>query len=188
MNRLITTIATGFVVLVITGVNIAVADHAQALPTHAWGTSTVCVESHVGSEWGVRTAIRRWNQVVGGPRFVLEKTCTDYDDTVTVDYRNSGDRFTGWTTWYWDETGQLIHADVTVNSQRIEAFATQEQSCQRKHTMTHELGHALGLRHYPRSHAGSVMSYLGWKRLCGGLTAHDRADYHQLYPVNQTMS
>ena len=76
-----------------------------------------------------------------------------------------------------------MHADVTVNPQRIKAFASQHRSCQRKHTITHEFGHALGLRHYPHSHAGSVMSYLGWQRLCGGLSAHDASDYHELYPA-----
>ena len=57
-----------------------------------------------------------------------------------------------------------------------------DRSCQRKHTITHEFGHVLGLRHYRRSHAGSVMSYLGWQRLCGGLTGHDRSDYRELFP------
>ena len=85
--------------------------------------------------------------------------------------REPNSRYTGWSKWYWDETGDLVHADVTVNPQRIKAFASQDRSCQRKHTITHEFGHVLGLRHYPHSHAGSVMSYLGWQRLCGGLTA-----------------
>jgi predicted Zn-dependent protease len=185
-DRLITLIAAGFVAFAVALVSLGVASPAQADPTHAWSTNTgtVCVESHIGSEWGVRTAIHRWNQVVGGPAFVLEKTCTNYDDTVTVRYQSSGDRYTGWTTWYWDATGHLVHADVTVNPDRIKAFASQDQACQRSHTMTHELGHALGLRHYPHSHAGSVMSYLGWKRHCGGLSAHDRADYAQLYPAS----
>ena len=44
-----------------------------------------------------------------------------------------------------------MHADVTVNPQRIKAFATEDRSCQRQHTTTHEFGHALGLRHYPHS-------------------------------------
>ncbi len=145
--------------------------------------ATVCVESHVGSPWGVRTAIRRWNRLDGGPTFVLQASCADYDGTVTVRYRSASDSYTGWTTWFWDTSGALTHADVTVNPRRIRAFASQDRSCQRSHTMTHELGHALGLRHYPHSHAGSVMSYLGWQRLCGGLAAHDRADFARLYPA-----
>jgi hypothetical protein len=158
----------------------------QTDPQHTWSQSTVCVESHVGPEWGVRSATRRWNRLDGGPTFVLADSCPDYDDTVTVRYRNANDRFTGWTKWYWDAAGHIVHADVTVNPHRIKAFASQDQSCQRKHTMTHEFGHVLGLRHYPRSHAGSVMSYLGWKRHCGGLSAHDLADFAQLYPAAQT--
>jgi hypothetical protein len=155
---------------------------AQAEPQHAWSQSTVCVESHVGPEWGVPSAIRRWNELDTGPTLVLEESCPDYNDTVTVRYRNSNDRFTGWTQWFWDTTGHLVHADVTVNPRRIKAFASQDRSCQRHHTLTHEFGHALGLPHYPRSHAGSVMSYLGWKRHCGDLVAHDAADHAQLYP------
>jgi hypothetical protein len=159
---------------------------AEPVPEHAWGQSTVCVESHVGPEWGVRSATRRWNRLDGGPTFVLADSCPDYDDAVTVRYRNANDRFTGWTKWYWDAAGHIVHADVTVNPHRIRAFASQDQSCQRKHTMTHEFGHVLGLRHYPRSHAGSVMSYLGWKRHCGGLSAHDLSDFARLYPAAQT--
>ena len=165
---------------------LAVPSTAQAAPEeaagHAWSQTTVCVESHVGPEWGVGNAISRWNQLDGGPTFVLAASCPGYDDAVTVRYQNANDRFTGWTKWYWDSTGAIVHADVTVNPHRIKAFASQDQACQREHTMTHELGHVLGLRHYPRSHAGSVMSYLGWKRHCGGLSAHDAADYAQLYP------
>lgn len=185
-DRLVTLIAAGlaaFVVAVVAVVTLGMPSPAQAETGHAWSASTVCVESHVGSEWGVRTAIRRWNQLEGGPTFVLEEDCAAYDGTVTVRYRSANDRYTGWTKWYWNASGSLVHADVTVNPHRIKAFASQDQTCQRRHTMTHEFGHALGLRHYPRSHSGSVMSYLGWKRLCGGLAAHDRADYAQLYPV-----
>ena len=127
----------------------------------------------MGNEWDVRGAIRRWNRLDGGPTFVLEASCADYDGTVTVRYLSSNSRYTGWSKWYWDASGHIVHADVTVNPHRIKAFASQERSCQRKHTITHEFGHALGLRHYRHSHAGSVMSYLGWQRLCGGLTAHD---------------
>jgi hypothetical protein len=156
---------------------------AQAETVHTWGSSTVCVESHVGAEWDVRGAIRRWNHLDGGPTFVLHSSCADYVGTVTVHYESINNRFTGWSKWYWNAKGDLVHADVTVNPLRIRAFASENQSCQRKHTITHEFGHALGLRHYPRSHAGSVMSYLGWQRLCGGLTAHDASDYHKLYPV-----
>lgn len=186
VRRLITIVAAGLSVFAGAVVVLAVPAPALAEPEHAWSQGTVCVESHVGSEWRVRGAIRRWNELESGPTFVLEVSCPDYDNTVTVSYRNANDRFSGWTHWYWDATGDLVHADVTVNPHRIKAFAGQDRSCQRQHTMTHELGHALGLRHYPRSHAGSAMSYLGWKRHCGGLSAHDTADHAHLYPVTQT--
>ena len=161
---------------------------AQAGPgtTHVWSSTTVCVDSKVGPEWDVRGAIRRWNRLDGGPTFVLADGCANYDGTVTVRYLNSTSRYTGWSKWYWDASGHIVHADVTLNAHRIKAFATQDQQCQRKHTVTHEFGHALGLRHYPRSHAGSVMSYLGWKRHCGGLSSQDGVDYHQLYPAPGT--
>jgi len=158
-------------------------DHEAGEPAHTWSTATVCVESQVGSEWDVRGAVRRWNHLDGGPTFVLEDSCADYAGTVTVRYESSRSRYTGWSKWYWDANGDLVHADVTVNPQRIKAFASQERSCQRKHTTTHEFGHALGLRHYPHSHAGSVMSYLGWQQRCGGLSAHDASEYHGLYPA-----
>lgn len=158
-------------------------DHGSGA-THTWAASTVCVESKVGSEWDVRGALRRWNRLDGGPTFVLEDSCADYAGTVTVRYESSSSRYTGWSKWYWDANGDLVHADVTVNPQRIKAFASQDRSCQRKHTTTHEFGHALGLRHYPHSHSGSVMSYLGWQKHCGGLTGHDASDYHHLYPVS----
>ncbi len=178
---------TGLAVLGLALVGLVLPSSAHAAPSHAWSDTTVCVESHVGPEWGVLTTLRTWNKLDGGPTFVLEASCADYDHTVTVSYRNADDRYTGWTKWYWDETGHIVHADVTVNPQRIKAFASDDRSCQRQHTMTHEFGHALGLRHYPHSHAGSVMSYLGWERLCGGLSAHDRADQARLYPATQTV-
>ena len=186
-DRLSTIVATVLAACAVALLGLAVPAPAEAAPTHTWSATTVCVESHVSSEWGVRSAIRTWNEIDGGPTFVLENSCTDYDDTVTVSYRNANNRYTGWTKWYWDETGHLVHADVTVNPHRIEAFASQDRQCQRQHTMTHEFGHVLGLRHYPHGHAGSVMSYLGWDRLCGGLTAHDRADFAKLYPAAQAV-
>ena len=184
-DRAGTLVAAGLVAFAVALLGLAVPSPARATPTHAWSDTTVCVESHVGSEWGVRSALRDWNELDGGPTFVLADSCTDYDGTVTVRYLNANDRYTGWTEWFWDETGHIVHADVTVNPQRIKAFASQDRSCQRQHTMTHELGHALGLRHYPHAHAGSAMSYLGWDRLCGGLSAHDRADFADLYPATQ---
>jgi predicted Zn-dependent protease len=179
---------SSLVILFIALASLGLAAPAQAEPTsvgpaHAWSSSTVCVVSHVGKEWDVKGAIRRWNHLDGGPTFVLESSCADYDGTVTVRYQSSSSRYTGWSKWYWDAAGYIVHADVTVNPHRIRAFASRDRSCQRKHTITHELGHALGLRHYPHAHAGSVMSYLGWQRLCGGLSAHDSSDYHDLYPV-----
>jgi len=188
-GALATLVATGLSVLAVPVVGLAVptpaaASPAEAAPAHAWSATEVCVESHVGSEWGVRKALRTWNEL-DGPTFVLADSCTTYEDTVTVRYLKRDDRYTGWTTWYWDATGHIVHADVTVNPQRIKAFASDEQGCQRQHTMTHELGHALGLRHYPHSHPGSVMSYVGWERHCGGLSAHDRDDYARLYPATQ---
>ena len=176
---------TGLAAIVVALSGLAVPAPAQAASAHAWRATTVCVESHVGREWGVRSAIRTWNKSDTGPTFVLEDSCPDGDGSVTVRYLEDDNRYTGWTTWYWDEAGDIVHADVTVNPRRIQDFASQDRSCQRQHTMTHELGHALGLRHYPHSHSGSVMSYLGWERLCGGLSAHDRADYAQLYPATQ---
>ena len=182
-ERLRTILATGLAAFSVALLGLAVPAPAQAAPTHAWSATTVCVESHVGSEWGVRSTLRTWNELDGGPTFVLEESCSDYDVTVTVGYLSADDRYTGWTKWFWDDAGHIVHADVTVNPRRIEAFASEDRSCQRQHTMTHEFGHALGLRHYPHSHAGSVMSYLGWDRLCGGLSRHDRADHAQLYPA-----
>ena len=186
-DRLSTIVATGIAAFAVGLLSLAVPAPAQAAPTHTWSATTVCVESHVGSEWGVRSAIRTWNELDGGPTFVLEDSCTDYDGSVTVSYLNANNRYTGWTKWYWDETGHIVHADVTVNPQRIKAFASEDRSCQRQHTTTHEFGHVLGLRHHTHSHAGSVMSYLGWDRLCGGLTAHDRADFTHLYPATETV-
>ena len=182
-ERLVSTVVGGLAAFAVALLGPSVPAPAEAAPAHAWDATTVCVESHVGSPWGVRSALRTWNQLDGGPTFVLEDSCTDYVDTVTVSYLDANDRYTGWTKWYWDTSGHIVHADVTVNPHRIKAFATRDRSCQRQHTMTHEFGHALGLRHYPHSHAGSVMSYLGWQRHCGGLSAHDRADYGHLYPA-----
>jgi hypothetical protein len=162
----------------------ALAVPAPDEPVRTWsaGVTTICVESHVDKSWDVKGAVARWNRVPGGPTFVLEASCPEYDGTVTIRVKRAADRFTGWTDWYWDDSGHLVHADITVNPQRITAFQRGDQSCMRRHTTTHELGHALGLRHYPRSHSGSVMSYLGWRRGCGRLSAHDRSDYRKLYP------
>lgn len=144
--------------------------------------TTVCVQSNVGREWHVKQAVREWNRLDGGPTFVLKTSCPDYDDSVSVRYRNEDDVFTGWTEWFWDASGDLIHADVTLNPERIKAFAPRDRTCMRRHTITHELGHALGLRHYPHAHAGAVMSYLDWQQRCGRLDAHDRSDFRGLYP------
>ncbi|MBJ7356153.1 matrixin family metalloprotease [Nocardioides sp.] len=182
--------------LLITLVILATASYggsSLAGPTHkeplrSWSThvETICVESHVGAEWGVKRAVRQWNRVPGGPTFVIAASCSDHEDVVTVRYRGSGDRFTGWTEWFWDDSGHLVHADITVNPQRIRAFDRRDQSCMRKHTTSHELGHALGLRHYPRTHSGAVMSYLGWRERCGRLSAHDRSDFRELYPAGSS--
>jgi hypothetical protein len=157
---------------------------AASEPPRTWSSSTetVCVESHVGKAWGVRGALRQWNRLSGGPDFVLQARCADYEGTVTVRFESSSNRFTGWTDWYWDESGYLVHADVTVNPERLAKFARGDQSCMGKHTTTHEFGHVLGLRHYPHSHSGAVMSYLGWQRRCGALNGHDRSDFRELYP------
>jgi len=179
-----TIVALLMALVALAGLGLGSPAQAHGEATHTWAASTVCVESQVGSEWDVRGAIRRWNQLDGGPTFVLEDSCADYAGTVTVRYESSSSRYTGWSKWFWDANGNLVHADVTVNPQRIKAFASQDRSCQRKHTTTHEFGHALGLRHYPHSHSGSVMSYLGWQQRCGGLSGHDASDYHHLYPVS----
>ena len=177
-------VATALVALVAVGtLGTPASAHDEELRT--WSTSTVCVESHVGQEWDVRGALRRWNRLDGGPTFVLKAQCAEYEGSVTVRREDANNRYSGWSKWYWDETGHIVHADVTVNPQRIKAFASEDQSCQRKHTITHEFGHVLGLPHYLHSHAGSVMSYLGWERLCGGLSSHDRSDYVALYPAEQ---
>jgi hypothetical protein len=154
-------------------------------PQRSWSSSveTICVASRVGPEWGVKAAVRQWNRVPGGPTFVLEADCPDHEGAVTVRYRSSADRFTGWTEWFWDGSGHLVHADITLNPQRIRAFDRADRPCMRRHTTSHELGHALGLRHYPRTNSGSVMSYLGWRQRCGRPSAHDRSDFRALYPV-----
>ena len=185
-DRFVAILGSGVAAFAVALLGLAVPSPARATTAHAWSATTICVESHVASKWGVRSAVRSWNELDAGPTYVLQESCTDYDNTVTVRYLSGNNSYTGWTTWYWDEAGHLVHADVTVNPQRIKAFAGQDRSCQRRHTMTHELGHALGLRHYPHSHAGSVMSYLGWDRLCGGLSAHDAADLADLYPTPQS--
>jgi len=145
--------------------------------------STVCVESHVSRAWGVKGAISRWHRLEAGPTFVLKKSCPQYEGTVTVNYEKAGThgRYNGWTEWYWDETGDIVHADVTFNPRSIKKQARDDRSCLRKHTSAHEFGHVLGLPHYPDSQSGAVMSYLGWDLHCGGLTAHDRSDYKDLY-------
>jgi hypothetical protein len=168
--------------------SLGLATPAQAHTERTWISSTVCVESHVGREWDVKGAIQRWNRLDGGPTFVLAAQCDGYDGTVTVRYESSNSRYTGWSKWFWDESGHIVHADVTLNPQRIKAFASADRSCQRKHTITHEFGHVLGLRHYRHSHAGSVMSYLGWQRHCGGLSKGDRSDYAELYPGEQPVA
>jgi hypothetical protein len=160
----------------------ATAAPAEPLRTWSSSVSTVCVESQVGREWDVKGAVRQWNRLKGGPTFVLERSCPDYEGTVTVRYERSDNQYTGWTNWYWDESGHIVHADVTLNPRRIKAFDRQDQSCQRRHTTSHEFGHVLGLRHYPHSQPGATMSYLGWKERCGRLNAHDRSDFRELYP------
>ena len=180
-NRLRTVLGAGLATFAAAVCGLVTPSPAHAVPSHTWSSSTVCVESHVGPEWGVRGAIRNWNRLDGGPTFVMQDKCADYENTVTVRYLSEDNRYTGWTKWYWDATGHMVHADVTLNPQRIAAFPGEDRSCQRKHTTTHEFGHVLGLRHYPHKHAGSVMSYLGWKDLCGSLSEHDEADYTELY-------
>lgn len=156
-----------------------------AEPVRTWSSSitTVCVDSQVGRGWDVKGAVRRWNRLEGGPTLVLRASCPDYEGSVTVRYRGADNKFTGWTDWFWNADGDIVHADVTVNPRRLAAFARKDLGCVRRYTTGHELGHVLGLGHYPRSHAGSVMSYLGWRSSCGRLNAHDRAEFSELYPA-----
>jgi hypothetical protein len=185
-----TTARTVIVLLAVLG-SLALAAPALAAPAapahdeeqHTWaaGTTTVCVESHVGKDWDVERTLQRWNRLDGAPMFVLRDDCADYVGSVTVRYKFDHSIYSGRTVWFWDDDAHIVHADVTVNPQRVKAYARGDYQCLRSWTTTHEFGHVLGLRHYPRSHAGSVMSYRGWERGCGRLSAHDRADYAELY-------
>ena len=100
-DRLSAIVATGIAAFAVGLLSLAVPAPAQAAPMHTWSATTVCVESHVGSEWGVRSAIRTWNELDGGPTSrpggQLHRLRRLRDRELPLD--NANNRYTGWTKW-----------------------------------------------------------------------------------------
>lgn len=151
---------------------------ATVTPAEAtiWRTSQrVCVESHVATDWHVRRSIQDWNRSAYGPNFYLSGHCGS-TSRVMIRPRRLPDRNVGET--YVSGT----HIDIYLDRHKATAnYPKRWRDCLRHNVAAHELGHALGLRHYVHSHSGQVMSYLGWTKNCGTPTSRDYSDLARLY-------
>ncbi len=156
----------------------AAADEEKAV---SWASDTVCVQTTVDKSWGVKNAVKVWNKL-DGPRFEIRKSCDSDEARVKVRIKSNKTEFTGVTDWNYDGDNNLTDAVITLNPRYVRTgFKSSDERCIKLHTSAHEFGHALGLPHYPKKHSGSVMSYLGWKKSCGQLSAHDKKDFAKLY-------
>lgn len=153
--------------------------HADGIDgTRKWSEPTVCVESHVKEKvWHVKAALRQWNKAAG-PDFVLADDC--FGAGVRVQTSSAKPGYSGWTQLEW--SGDVLTAAwVTFYPREMGQLRGKQLKCFRAHTVAHELGHALGLAHYPSSHAGAVMSYLDPFKRCGKLSHFDQKQLESLY-------
>lgn len=128
----------------------------------------VCVQaSHRAMRWGVRHAVREWNSVPVGPRLVLRERCGTGRNRVRIDAMRIPGKGTG--VAHREEDGSY---HVILNTGSLWQYPT-DRWCVKGHTSTHELGHVLGLPHFP-SRGDTVMGYANWWEHCGDLRPADR--------------
>lgn len=129
---------------------------------------TFCVEStRRALRWGVRHAVREWNSVPVGRRLVLRERCASGRFRVRIDAMRIPGRGTGVARRQDDGSYR-----VYFNTGSLWQYPT-DRWCVKGHTATHELGHVLGLPHFP-ARGDMVMGYGNWWKRCGDLRPADR--------------
>lgn len=172
--------------LTIVFVSLFISPSAQAHGQEHWAAgTTVCVDlpsDYATMRWNIRTELYRWNALPGGPRLVARKWCP-YNNSIHIRVKRSHNAWQGYTWASGYSSGEIVHVDIELNptSVRSARYSRGDRPCLRSWAMGHELGHSLGAPHYPNSHYGSIMSYMGWKGMCGKLASGDRYSFSRIY-------
>lgn len=137
--------------------------------THDAGT--ICVQAGPAAmKWGVRRSVRQWNATPAGPRLVIRERCRrDSSAHPYVIVRVGRERGT--------HTGRTYDFGTGAHHVILNRHATLRHHggvrCVRAFTVTHELGHVLGLEHF--THRDDMaMGYGGWWKGCGDVRPADR--------------
>lgn len=124
-----------------------------------WGGST-----QYSSAWS--NGISTWNAL--GKVNIAPDTIWTYEDLTVSDVYLSNESWVGKYTYYWWTTDK-----IQLNSY----WLNRNTSAEKQNTITHELGHSLGLAH---SVSDNIMYMYQTSRT--SLGNHDTSDYRALYP------
>lgn len=115
-------------------------------------------------------------------------------DQVTVDatdlggYNSQGRILLGYTNYYWDGTGQLTFASIQINTNAAANWCVDNigQQCGTsnqflRHSVGHELGHALGLNHPVQGPYSVLMECTQWTGEYSNVQTDDRNGENFLY-------
>jgi predicted Zn-dependent protease len=186
--------AVGFATLALTLTGTAPAEAAYVEDPAYIGvrfpTANICVDDRTGSIWyyRVRDAVADFNSLsnVRMVRQVGRHACDSYASELILTWRNEGK--TGWVgyariyddmSWGRTEHGNstYVHGDVVL---RLNSYYWQSYDGWR-HILTHEMGHALGLRHTQALTCKSVMAQWPCTSYWLKLSAYDRAALVRIY-------
>ena len=139
-----------------------------------WPTRTVYVyvDATVSSRWYVTKDLAQWSRAGG---INVYRTSDPAKAQIRVHQRDLPSPNAAQTALAWSGS-TLVGADITLDSTMVSSTY-----CSRRHTATHELGHALGLDHNTTSKT-SIM-FVGAGAVCSYVpNSYDYADVRAIYP------